>query len=141
LHAAELGTPFVKRGLAEAAAAAQLGDAHAGFGLSQEANDLFVAEPALLHVRHSPGLTDFSRLPWYGWWGAGQTGETINKVSDDISISSNGTTYTRTGSTVVGSDGSLFTSMGGSTSSDGSFRMGDFATGRGATFEDDDSKW
>ena len=43
--------------------------------------------------------------------------------------------------TVVGSDGSLFTSMGGSTSSDGSFRMGDFATGRGATFEDDDSKW
>jgi hypothetical protein len=33
---------------------------------------LFVAEPALLHVRHSPGLTDFSHLPWYGWWGAGQ---------------------------------------------------------------------
>jgi hypothetical protein len=33
---------------------------------------LFVAEPALLHVRHSPGLTDFSRLPWYGWWGEGQ---------------------------------------------------------------------
>jgi hypothetical protein len=72
LHAAKLGTPFVKRGLAEAAAAAQLGDAHAGLCLSQEANDLFVAEPALLHVRHSPGLTDFSRLPWYGWRGAGQ---------------------------------------------------------------------
>ena len=42
---------------------------------------------------------------------------------------------------VVGSDGSLFTSLGGSTSSDGSVRMGDFATGRGATFDDDDLKW
>lgn len=61
----------MRRGLAKAAAAAQLGDAHAGIGLPQEANDLFVAEPALLHVHHPPGLTDFSRLLWYGWLGAG----------------------------------------------------------------------
>ena len=81
-------------------------------------------------------LTKVSDRTWVS-----STGETINKVSDDVSISSNGTTYTRTGSAVVGSDGSLFTSLGGSTSSDGSVRMGDFATGRGASFQDDDSKW
>lgn len=81
-------------------------------------------------------LTKVSDRTWVS-----STGETINKVSDDVSISSNGTTYVKTGSTVVGSDGSLFTNLGGSTSSDGSVRMGNFATGRGATFDDDDSKW
>jgi hypothetical protein len=44
LHAAVFGAPFVKRGLAEAATAAQLRDGHACFGLPQEANDLFFAE-------------------------------------------------------------------------------------------------
>jgi hypothetical protein len=81
-------------------------------------------------------LTKVSDSTWVS-----STGETINKISDDISISSNGTTYIRNGATVVGSDGSLFTSLGGSISSDGSVRMGNFATGRGAMFEDDDSKW
>ena len=34
-------------------------------------------------------------------------GETIQKVSDTTSVSSDGTTYTRLGSTTVGSDGSV----------------------------------
>jgi len=38
---------------------------------------------------------------------------------------------------VVGSDGSLFTNLGGSMSSDGSSRTGDVATGRGAIFNED----
>jgi hypothetical protein len=55
LHAAELGAPLVKRRIAEAAIAAQLLDRHAGLGLLEEADDLFLGESALLHVRHSPG--------------------------------------------------------------------------------------
>lgn len=39
-------------------------------------------------------------------------GETIQKISDTTSVSSNGTTYTRMGATTVGSDGSVFTQMG-----------------------------
>ncbi len=58
-------------------------------------------------------------------------GETIQKVSDTTSVSSDGTTYTRMGSTTAGSDGSLFTQTG-SFSSDGSTRMGSTATGLGA---------
>ena len=46
--------PFVESGIAKAAAAAQLLDWHARFGLPQETNDLFVGKSALLHVRHSP---------------------------------------------------------------------------------------
>lgn len=65
------------------------------------------------------------------------SGETINQVNEDVSISSNGTVYTKTGSTVVGSDGSLYTSLGDSMSSDGSIRQGHTATGRGAIFTDD----
>lgn len=60
-------------------------------------------------------------------------GETIQKVSDTTSVSSDGTTYTRMGSTTFGSDGSLFTQTG-SFSSDGSTRMGTTATGLGAVF-------
>jgi len=41
-------------GIAETAAAAQLLDRHACFGLPQETNDLFVGKSALLHARHSP---------------------------------------------------------------------------------------
>ncbi|MDR7152054.1 hypothetical protein J2W49_004030 [Hydrogenophaga palleronii] len=55
LHAAELGAPLIERGIAETAIAAQLLDRHAGLGLPQEPDDLFLGESALLHVRHSPG--------------------------------------------------------------------------------------
>ena len=60
-------------------------------------------------------------------------GETIQKVSDTTSVSSDGTTYMRLGSTTVGSDGSVFTQTG-SFSSDGSTRVGSTATGLGAVF-------
>jgi len=50
-------------------------------------------------------------------------GETIQRVSDTTSVSSDGTTYTRMGLTTVGSDGSMFNQMG-SFSTDGSTRMG-----------------
>ena len=60
-------------------------------------------------------------------------GETIQQVSDNTSVSNDGTTYTRMGSTTVGSDGSIFTQMG-SFSTDGSTRMGSTATGLGAVF-------
>ena len=64
-------------------------------------------------------------------------GETIQQVSDNTSVSSDGTTYTRIGSTTVGSDGSMFTQMG-SFSTDGSARMGGTATGLGAVFNKPD---
>ena len=60
-------------------------------------------------------------------------GETIQRVSDNTSVSSDGTTYTRMGSTTVGSDGSIFTQMG-NFSTDGSTRIGSTATGLGAVF-------
>jgi len=50
-------------------------------------------------------------------------GETIQRVSDSTSVSSDGTIYTRIGSITVGSDGSSFTQMG-NFSTDGSTRMG-----------------
>ena len=65
------------------------------------------------------------------------SGETIHRVSDTTSVSSDGTTYTRMGSATVGSDGSFFTQMG-SFSSDGSTRMGSSATGLGAVFNNPD---
>ena len=65
-------------------------------------------------------------------------GETIQRVSDTTSVSSDGTTYTSIGSTTVGSDGSTFTQMG-SFSTDGSTRMGSTATGLGAVFNDTDT--
>lgn len=64
-------------------------------------------------------------------------GETIQRVSDTTSVSSNGTIYTRMGPNTVGSDGSMFTQMG-SSSSDGSARMGSTATGLGAVFNKKD---
>ena len=62
-------------------------------------------------------------------------GETITHMSDSISVSSNGTTYTRMGANTVGSDGRCFTKMG-PFSSDGSVRMDNTATGLGAVFND-----
>ena len=64
-------------------------------------------------------------------------GETIQRVSDETYISTTGVTYTQIGATTVGADGSVFTQMG-SHSSDGSNRMGDTATGRGAVFNDEE---
>ena len=64
------------------------------------------------------------------------TGETLQKVSDTTSVSSEGTTYTKIGSTTVWSDGSVFTQMG-SFSTDGSTRMGSTATGIGAVFNNE----
>jgi hypothetical protein len=60
-------------------------------------------------------------------------GETITKLSDSMSVSSTGVTYTKMGDMTVGSDGSSFTQMG-SFSTDGSIRMGSSATGRGGLF-------
>ena len=60
-------------------------------------------------------------------------GETIHRVSETTSVSSDGTTYTRMGSTTLGSDGSVFNQTGG-LSSDGSIRLGSTATGIGAVF-------
>ena len=71
----------------------------------------------------------------FGKFAVSDTGETIQKVSDNTSISSDGTTYTKMGNTTIGSDGSVFTQMG-SFSTDGSTRMGSTATGLGAVFND-----
>lgn len=71
-----------------------------------------------------------------GKWAYSDSGESIHKVSDTTSISSDGTVYNRMGSTTVGSDGSVFTQVG-SFSSDGSTRMGSTATGLGAVFNKD----
>jgi hypothetical protein len=64
-------------------------------------------------------------------------GETIQRVSDTTSVSSDGTTYTRMGATTVGSDGSTFTQMG-NFSTDGSTRMGNTTTGLGSVFNQQD---
>ena len=87
----------------------------------------------------------------FGKFAVSDTGETIQKVSESTSISSDGTTYTTMGNTTIGSDGSVFTQMG-SFSTDGSTRMGNAATGLGAVFnerkadkfgfdDDDGDKW
>jgi hypothetical protein len=79
----------------------------------------------------------------FGWFATSDKGETIHKVSETTSVSSNGTVYTTMGPFTHGSDGSDYTQTG-SFSSDGSTRMGSIATGLGAVFikshrdEDDD---
>jgi hypothetical protein len=64
------------------------------------------------------------------------SGETVHKISDSLSISTEGTSYTTMGLTTVGSDGSVFIQQG-CFSSDGSTRMGSVATGLGAVFGQD----
>ena len=64
------------------------------------------------------------------------SGETVHKISDSLSISTEGTSYTTMGLTTVGSDGSVFIQQG-CFSSDGSTRMGSVATGLGAVFSQD----
>ncbi len=72
-----------------------------------------------------------------GRFAVSDSGETLQKVSDTTSVSSDGTTYTKMGSATFGSDGSVFTQMG-SFSTDGSTRLGSSATGLGAVFNDKD---
>lgn len=71
----------------------------------------------------------------FGRFAVSDKGATIQKVSDNTSVSSDGTTYTKMGNTTIGSDGSVFTQMG-DFSSDGSTRMGSTATGLGAVFNE-----
>jgi hypothetical protein len=79
----------------------------------------------------------------FGWFATSDKGESIHKVSETTSVSSNGTVYTTMGPFTHGSDGSNYTQTG-SFSSDSSNRMGRIATGLGAVFinshrdEDDD---
>jgi hypothetical protein len=61
------------------------------------------------------------------------SGESVHKISDSLSISTDGTSYTTMGLTTVGSDGSVFIQQG-CFSSDGSTRMGSVATGLGSVF-------
>ena len=73
----------------------------------------------------------------FGNMAVADKGETITRLSGTMSVSFAGVTYTKMGSTTVGSDGSVFTQMG-SFSTDGSTRMGSTATGIGAVFNDRD---
>lgn len=59
------------------------------------------------------------------------SGETLQRVSANTTVSSSGTVYTHTGNTTVGSDGSTFVQTG-QMSSDGSVRTGSLSTGIGA---------
>jgi hypothetical protein len=95
-------------------------------------------EPALgsNDVHHLKQGADMSFWQILGKWAYSDSGESIQKVSDTTSISSDGTVYNRMGNTTVGSDGSVFTQMG-SFSSDGSTKMGSTATGLGAVFNRD----
>ena len=86
----------------------------------------------------------------FGNMAVSDKGETITRLSDNMSVSSTGVTYTKMGSMTFGSDGSNYTQMS-NFSTDGSVRMGSMATGRGALFTDksdpfktlgsDDSNW
>ena len=86
----------------------------------------------------------------FGNMAVSDKGETITRLSDQMSVSSTGVTYTNVGNMTIGSDGSNYTQMG-NVSTDGSVRMGSMATGRGALFTDksdpfrkfgsDDSNW
>ena len=74
----------------------------------------------------------------FGRFAVSDKGETIQKVSESTSVSSDGTTYTKMGNTTIGSDGTVYSQMG-SFSTDGSTRMGSTATGLGAVFNDTSS--
>ena len=71
----------------------------------------------------------------FGNMAVSDKGETITRLSDTVSVSSTGVSYTKMGNMTVGSDGSNFTQMG-DFSTDGSVRMGSTTTGRGALFTD-----
>lgn len=70
----------------------------------------------------------------FGIFATSDKGETITKVSENVSVSSKGVTYTTFDGVTTGSDGSTFVQMG-DMSSDGSVRLdSSSATGRGALF-------
>ena len=69
----------------------------------------------------------------FGNMAVSDKGETITRLSDTMSVSSSGVTYTKVGNMTVGSDGSSFFQVG-DFSTDGSTRMGSTATGIGAVF-------
>ena len=46
-----------------------------------------------------------------GNFATSDSGETVHKISDSLSISTEGTSYTTMGLTTVGSDGSVFMSV------------------------------
>ena len=69
----------------------------------------------------------------FGRFAMSDEGETIQRISESTSISSNGTVYNHSGPTTLGSDGSVYM-QSGSSSSDGSFRTGSSADGLGAVF-------
>lgn len=94
-------------------------------------------EPAQTYHPNKPMEKIMSFWQIFGKSAVSDQGETIQRVSDHVSVSSNGTTYTRMGSTTTGSDGSIFTQMG-NFSSDGSARMDSAATGLGAVFNKKD---
>lgn len=72
----------------------------------------------------------------FGIFATSEKGETITKVSDNVSVSSKGVTYTTFDGITHGSDGSTFVQMG-DMSSDGSVRLDDsVATGRGSVFNE-----
>ena len=73
----------------------------------------------------------------FGKFAVSDQGETIQQLDKNTSFSSEGTTYTRMGSTTFGSDGSTFTQVG-NFSSDGSTRIGSMTTGLGALFNKQD---
>jgi hypothetical protein len=73
----------------------------------------------------------------FGCTAVSDSGETITRLSDAVSVSSGGITYNRLGRSTIGSDGSFFTQTG-SFSTDGSVRMGSTATGLGAVFNQSD---
>ena len=67
-------------------------------------------------------------------------GETIQRISDTASVSSDSTTYTTMGNYTYGFNGSVFTQTG-SFSSDGSTRIGSTATGLGTVFNKRNEDW
>ena len=92
-----------------------------------------------LFVAHTEGVM---RSFWQivGDFAFSSKGETIQKLDENFSVSSRGTTYMTNGDTTVGSDGKVFVQMD-DFSSDGSTRMGDVATGIGAIFNEEDDKF
>lgn len=74
IHAAELGAPFVERGVADAVLAAQLWDWRAALGLLEDGDDLAIGKTGRLHAELSKNLSlensTFKRdhlvggLPW-----------------------------------------------------------------------------
>jgi len=72
----------------------------------------------------------------FGNMAVSEDGKTIQKISENTQVSSDGVTYTKMGNTTFGSDGSTFIQMG-SFSCDGSSRMGNTATGLGSVFNDE----